>query len=221
MPAFKDLTGQRFGRLVVVCRSANKKKTTMWECKCDCGATKTIASSSLVQGVSQSCGCFHKEQLSKRVKKHGKAGTRLYGVLCGMIYRCEDENNPNYKYYGGKGVFVCKEWRDDPNAFISWAENEGLVEGLQIDRIDSSGPYSPENCRVATPSQNTQNRAIAAGASNYKGVAKNGKGWSAKITVNKKRIHLGTFKTAKEAAIAYNKACKEYFKEFAVLNIIN
>lgn len=78
--------------------------------------------------------------------------------LEGMRTRCLNPKATGWKYYGGKGVKVCKEWLESPEAFISWALENGAKPELQIDRIDGAGDYSPENCRWVTRSYNMRNR---------------------------------------------------------------
>lgn len=90
-------------------------------------------------------------------KKHGLSGTRLYRIWCGMRQRCYDQNSPNYKNYGGRGITVCDEWQEfEP--FAAWALMHGYSIDLQIDRIDNDKGYSPENCRFVTPLENNHNR---------------------------------------------------------------
>jgi hypothetical protein len=78
-----------------------------------------------------------------------------------MIQRCYDEKFVYYKYYGGKGVVVCKEWKDDYNIFLNWAKNNGWAKGLQLDK-DTKGNgmiYSPETCRFITREENCKNKS--------------------------------------------------------------
>jgi hypothetical protein len=77
-----------------------------------------------------------------------------------MVRRCEAPTAHNYRWYGGKGVRVCPEWRTDFLSFKAWAEDNGYVHGLELDRIDADGPYSPTNCRYRTKKANIRNRDL-------------------------------------------------------------
>ena len=120
-----DLTGMRFGRLFVVGRaddivSESGYKTLAWNCVCDCGNSTVVRGKSLTGGVTQSCGCFAREQMSKRVSRHHGYGTRLYAIWNSMRQRCNNPNHKAYKNYGGRGITICKEW-DDFGEFRRWA----------------------------------------------------------------------------------------------------
>lgn len=152
MGAFVDLTGQRFGRLTVIERSNNKGRRVAWLCYCDCGNKVIALSERLIAGRNKSCGCLHKELLSKGVLKHGKRKTRLYGVYSGIKERCYNPRHNRYYRYGGRGITMCDEWRDNFQAFYDWAMANGYDENAPfgectIDRIDVNGNYCPENCR--------------------------------------------------------------------------
>lgn len=151
----KDLTGQRFGRLVVLGRNGSDKwKNVTWSCKCDCGNDVVVSGSYLRNGETKSCGCLQKEIAKKRMSTHGCTKTRLYRVWAGIKSRCYNPNSCNYQYYGAKGVEMCELWKNNFDAFKEWAFNNGYDENAQaqectVDRIDNSLSYSPSNCRIS------------------------------------------------------------------------
>lgn len=143
MTRYKDITGQRFGRLVAVKRLKEK-----WLCKCDCGNESETLLYSLESGRAKSCGCYNREEITLRNTKHGMANQRdqLYRAWLNMRHRCLGTNNPDYKHYGGRGVKISKKW-DDYTKFKEWSEHNGFEQGLTLDRIDNDGDYSEDNCR--------------------------------------------------------------------------
>jgi hypothetical protein len=154
MPPRIDLTGQRFGRLVVEGYSHTKNGKTHWVCKCDCGKRVTVISDSLRRGKTRSCGCYRDEVSSEVHKVHGMRQTRMYTIWKDMIKRTENPSEKSFKDYGGRGIKVCEEWRHNFQSFYDWAIKSGYNETLSIDRIDVNGNYGPNNCRWAT--QKTQ-----------------------------------------------------------------
>ena len=150
------MKGKRFGRWLVLCEAGRSDSNDIeWLCECDCGVRKIINGSMLRIGRTHSCGCLRKDMATK----HGVRGAnkKLYNVWWSMNVRCSDNRNKHYKYYGGRGILVCDEWKKNPVAFYNWAMENGYKEGLQIDRIDNNGNYEPENCRFVTAKENARN----------------------------------------------------------------
>lgn len=161
----KDLTGKKIGRLTVLRLSDNKKNgSTKWVCQCDCGNIVEVFSSNLTREHTKSCGCLAREKSSKRMKeknpgyKHGKNNSRLHIIWDAMKKRCYLKSHIHYLNYGGRGIEVCEEWKNDFMSFYNWAMDNGYKDDLTIDRIDSDKNYCPENCRWITYKQQANNK---------------------------------------------------------------
>lgn len=142
--------GGRHHMLVAVERLAGSK----YLCRCDCGGERVVNVGHFNTGKIKSCGCHvvrHGHSGSK-----GEAKSREYVSYHNMISRCHKSTNKRYADYGGKGIEVCERWRD---SFVNFIEDMGeCPDGYQIDRIDNSKGYSPDNCRWVSPKQNVASR---------------------------------------------------------------
>ena len=189
--AIKDLTGMRFGKLLVTSEYERRVEKSgasylYWKCVCDCGREKWCRGTSLSYGHIQSCG-HHKKPI------HNMSNTRLYYILNGMKQRCYNKNNEHYSIYGGRGIHVCDEWlgRDGIIRFMSWALHNGYKDDLTIERIDVDGDYCPENCKWIPQKQQLRNQRRTVRTDSGEDITsfaeKNG--MNAQVVRNRKSVH--------------------------------
>ena len=190
-----------------------------------CGTEFRTQINNVKNGNTKSCGCYHKRRASETHKTHGLIGTRLYRIWASIKDRTLNPKNKQYNDYGGRGITICDEWKNDFMSFYNWAMSNGYEEnkGLSIDRIDNDGNYEPSNCRWTTQTMQCRNQRISKNnTSGYKGVSYNkrrGK-YIAQIMVNKNYIYLGLYLNVEEGAIAYNNYIIENNLEGFILNEI-
>lgn len=156
-----DRTGKRYGKLTALYISSTNP--IKWHCRCDCGNECDVISYNLPNGNTKSCGCEQKKIASKTHKIHGMKNTRLYYIWIGMKERCTNPKNKRYNRYGGRGIKICEEWKNDFIAFYKWAKDNGYKDELTIDRINVDGNYEPNNCRWASwkeQANNTSNNLV-------------------------------------------------------------
>lgn len=138
-----DLTGRSFGKWTVL----NYAGSARWQCKCECGTERLLNNGDLKQGKTTNCGC----------SKHRRSRTAEHNIWKTITQRCCNPHSTGYKSYGSQGITMCDAWR---NSFVQFMEDMGERPSPrhQIDRIDNTKGYFPENCRWVTPKEQQRNR---------------------------------------------------------------
>lgn len=158
-----DLTGKKFNRFHVISIVGNDNRGELkWLCRCECGVEKIILSSHLRNNRIKSCGCLN-DELKRARAKHRMHGTRFYNIWKQLRQRCNNPDSPGYKFYGERGIKISERWdtflnfKDDMyELYISHCELHG-DNNTSLDRINTKGNYSPENCRWATDKEQGRN----------------------------------------------------------------
>lgn len=155
-----DHTGRRYGRLLVQHRIESHNKHVRWLCACDCGRESQVTSTHLTSGHSTSCGCARNEHTAARnraITKHGMWRTPEFSVWSKMLGRCYNQRHKSYANYGGRGITVCKEWRESFSAFYADVGPRPSA-AHSIDRVRNDEGYYPGNVRWATATEQNNNR---------------------------------------------------------------
>ncbi len=187
-------------------RVSRKKRYGIYECPFCKVHFKTITAD-VKNGKATKClSCARKVSTNA---KHNDSKTRLYNIWCCMIDRVENKKSTSYEDYGGRGITICEEWRNNYPSFKKWALQNGYSNSLKIDRIDNDLGYFPNNCRWATQTIQSRNtrRLRSNNTSGYRGVCwhKKQQKFNSRITINSIVINLGSYCSDIEAAKAYDK----------------
>ena len=234
MSKFKDLTGQRFGRLTVVERaedyvSPKGRRNVQWVCKCDCEENGRIIVSgcSLTRGLTKSCGCLQKETSAENGRKNKKYNTYDLSGEYGIGYTSKGEEF----WFDLEDYNLIKDycWFIDNKGYVASYNANGsklfhrqLMNGDYIDHIShNTRDNRKSNLRNVTSSQNNMNASKRSdntsgvtGVSRHKGIQK----WRARINVSGKEVNLGYFKTFEDAVKARKEAEDKYFGEYSYDN---
>lgn len=153
-----DHIGDKFGRLTVLKKSGlDSKGELLWLCECSCGNRKTVNGCQLRRGAVKSCGCLRREILNHTTHGHCRRGTTPeYRSWSSMHARCYNKNHRGYKYWGGRGIKVCRRWFSFANFLVDMGKRP---KRKSLDRRNNNGNYNLKNCRWATPRQQIRNRS--------------------------------------------------------------
>jgi hypothetical protein len=153
-----DLSTQRFGRLTAIERAGRHMANGVpWRCLCECGNEIVVPSGRLKSGNTKSCGCLSRDITGSLRRTHGMSRSSEYASWTSMKDRCFNPNNDDYALYGGRGITVCRRWK---NSFENFLADMGTkpFPRASIDRINTNGNYSPTNCRWSSQKTQTRNK---------------------------------------------------------------
>lgn len=157
----KHRVGQKFNRLLVKSVYRENGKTYA-NVVCDCGNEQSTVLDYIVGGKKKSCGCWLEEnqsQIGTKSVKHSLYKHPLQRIWQHIKGRCLNPNDARYSDYGGRGISICDEWKNDFKVFYDWAIAADWQKGMEVDRYpNNDGNYEPGNCRMANRVQQARNK---------------------------------------------------------------
>lgn len=185
-----DITGEKYNLLTVIGVHEVKNGKVYWDCLCDCGQNTVVLGSNLKNGSVKSCGCLTHKPSVRRT--HNESKTKLYRHWKSMMYRCYNEKNSAYKWYGKRGIRVCKEWQSY-DGFKKWVNETKPCEGYTVERIDVNGDYCPNNCTWIPINEQAKNRTTTV-IIDFNGEKNSLTDWCIKLGLDYKRVHNRIYK---------------------------
>jgi hypothetical protein len=203
MARFIDISGRRFGRVVVTKRMPSDGGRSVWEYRCDCGTIKSAHYGSLKDGLVRSCGCLRAE-FAKRAKwkKHGKNKTPEHRIWIQMNYRCRTHKN-----YAGRGIRVCRRWLKFENFLADMGVRPTPHHTLE--RRNNSGPYSPSNCEWATMKAQQNNKRNSRVITAF-GKTQSATEWAHETGIKRSTIYMRFFKQGRSAEDALTSPVRKF-----------
>lgn len=209
-PLFRDLTGQRFNRLIIVeyAGRTGKKGDHVYRCVCDCMNEITTRGYCLTMGDTKSCGCLLKQAQKRLVQSnriHDMSWSREWRIWSGIKTRCTNPKRRSYKDYGGRGILMCDRWangEDGLTGFECFLKDIGLrpTPKHSVERVDNDGNYEPENCKWIPRSEQVRNTRVTVRLA-HEGITRTAMEWSAITGVTAREItrRMGRGWTAERA----------------------
>lgn len=183
-----QLIGKAYGKLKILSEANSRGRDRFVLCRCECGNEKEYRLADVKFGGSTNCGCIRKEKLRAKHTTHNLSRHPLHRVWMGIKERCYYPKHQKYERYGGRGIKVCDEWKDDFKSFYDWAMANGYKKGLEVDRHpNTDGDYEPSNCRITTVLKNRRNKDNLVFLE-YNGQRKCITEWAEEVGINARRI---------------------------------
>lgn len=186
----EDISGNKYNRLTAIRLSHKVGYVHYWVFKCACGNEKAIIKSKVTSGETKSCGCYQKEVATSDSTTHGLTNHPVWRLYRDIKNRCYRKTVISYPIYGGRGVIMCDEWKNDFISFYNWCMCNGWRKGMQIDKDIKAKElgvepllYSPEMCQFVTPKQNCNTRRSSRNIE-LNGVTKTLQQWSELTGIN-------------------------------------
>jgi hypothetical protein len=171
----------QFGHWAVLRQNPERRYSHIYyDCRCACGAERTVGAMHLRSGKSTNCGCEKAKQTSLAHRTHGMTDTRTYQSWCNMKLRCDNPKAVGYQYWGGRGIGYCVRWKSF-DAFL--ADMGPAPDKMTLDRIDGSKDYGPDNCRWASV-KTQQNNKRSNRRITYQGRTKTLSEWAEELGVD-------------------------------------
>lgn len=192
-----DFVGYENEDIIVIALSDKKSgKEPLWEYKCKhCGKINSSTKGNIKRNQA-TCKCIHYSRVSESESMIGR-NTKIYQIWCGMKTRCFNEKDSAYKYYGGRGVTICEEWKNNFELFYNWSLQNGYEDGLSIERKNVNENYCPENCCWIAKEEQARNKTNTLYIE-INGEKKRLKEWCKIYNVNYKTVYQKIFKYGKE-----------------------
>jgi hypothetical protein len=157
---------QTFGYLTTVSgplyRNNKWGRQPYWQCLCKCGISVCVRQANLLNGHTQSCGCYRTERTIETLVRHGESkrigmpSSPEWRAWVAMRSRCTKPSSRYYKHYGGRGIIVCERWQSFENFLADMGRKPSVSHS--IERCDVNGNYAPDNCVWATVEVQAQNK---------------------------------------------------------------